>query len=161
MKCGDPTNPAGPYIKANGSPCGRDCKAGFTRCNLHGGANPAAKIKAEQMMAQCRLPAIEALFTIIDQFSENTCPSCGFPKGDADEKRMIIRASQTVLDRAGMGPHSVLEIARQTDGDIDINLLTSDERGELLAHLAQIKEIKANVRARQTAVVADPTAQIH
>jgi hypothetical protein len=107
-------------------------------------------------MAQSRLPAIEALFTIIEQFSNNTCPTCGFPTGDTDEKRMIIRASQTVLDRAGMGPHAVLEIARQTDGDIDLSALTSDERGSLLGLLAQIKEIKQTVRERQRAILANP-----
>jgi len=158
MKCGDPNNPAGPYIRANGLPCGRDVRPGFTRCNLHGGANPAAKIKAEQMMAQCRLPAIENLFSILEQFAGNTCATCGFPIGDADEKRMIIRACQTVLDRAGMGPHSILEIARQTDGDINMDALLDQEKGELLALLAQIREIKARAKARQTTTVSNPEA---
>jgi hypothetical protein len=161
MKCGDPNNPAGGYICASGKPCGRDVRPGFTRCNLHGGNSPAAKIKAEQLMAQCRLPAIEALFLIIEQFSENMCPTCGFPRGDADEKRTVIRACTTVLDRAGMGPHAVLEIGRQTDGDINLDALTEDERGQLLAHLAQIKEIKATVRARLTAVAANPSTAVN
>lgn len=160
MKCGDPTNPAGPYICASGKPCGRDVRPGFTRCNLHGGNSPAAKIKAEQLMAQCRLPAIEALFSILEQFESNMCPSCGYPKGDTDEKRMIVRTCQTILDRAGMGPHSVLEIARQTDGDINLELLTSEERGELLAHLAQIKEIKQNVRTRQQQAASNPSTAL-
>ena len=161
MKCGDPTNPAGPYIKANGQPCGRDVRPGFTRCNLHGGASPAAKIKAEQMMAQCRLPAIEALFSIIEQFSNHTCPTCGFPAGNVDEKRAVIRACQTVLDRAGMGPHTTFEITRQHDGDVNLELLTDEERGQLLAHLAQIKEIKAAVRTRQTQMTAEPSTTIN
>src|SRR5262245_50162926 len=131
MKCGDPNNPAGPYITNKGTPCGRDVRPGFTRCNLHGGASPAAKIKAEQMMAQCRLPAIENLFSILEQFSNNTCPTCGYPVGDADEKRMIIRACQTVLDRAGMGPHATLEIARQLDGDINLDAMLPDEKADL------------------------------
>lgn len=156
MKCGDAINPAGPYICASGRPCGRDVRPGFTRCNLHGGNNPAAKIKAEQLMAQCRMPAIESLFSIIEQFQNNTCATCGFPIGDTDEKRMIVRTCQTILDRSGMGPHAVLEIARQTDGDLNLDALQPGERGELLAHLAQIKEIKDRVRTRQREIAANP-----
>jgi len=156
MKCGDPNNPAGGYITSSGKPCGRDARPGFTRCNLHGGNSPAAKIKAEQLMAQCRLPAIEALFQIIEQFQENMCPSCGYPKGDSDEKRMIVRTCQTILDRAGMGPHSVLEIARQLDGDINLDALLPEEKGELLALLAQIKEIKVRAKTRQTTAAMNP-----
>lgn len=159
MKCGDPNNPDGPYIKANGQPCGRDVRAGFTRCNLHGGASPAAKIKAEQMMATARMPAVEALYSILEQFSNNTCATCGFPIGDTDEKRMIVRTCQTILDRTGMGPHAVLEIARQSDGDIDLAALLPAERGELLAHLAQIKEIKARVRSRQQQMQQTPAVE--
>lgn len=109
------------------------------------------------MMAQCRLPAVEALFSILEQFESNMCPTCGFPKGDTEEKRMIVRACQTILDRAGMGPHAVLEIARQLDGDINLDALTDEERGSLLAHLAEIKEIKAAVRARQQQLTAAPS----
>lgn len=157
MKCGDPNNPAGPYITASGKPCGRDVRPGFTRCNLHGGNAPASKIKAEQLMAQARMPAIEALYTILDQFSNSTCPTCGFPTGDTDEKRMIVRTCQTILDRCGMGPHATLEIARQTDGDIDLNALMPEERGQLLALLAQIKEIKTAVKQRQQQALSNPS----
>ncbi len=150
MKCGDAKNPAGPYIKSNGEPCGNHCsKGGVTRCNLHGGHNKASKIKADQMMAQCRLPAIETLYSLIDQFSRDTCAICGFPKGDTDEKRMIIRACQTTLDRSGMGPHSTLDLVRQTDGDLPLALLTDDERDTLRAALGRINEVKTIVRARQ------------
>ena len=149
MKCGAPDNPSGPYIKSNGEPCRNSCtKGGGTRCNLHGGHSPAAKIKADQMMAACRLPAIENLFSIIDQFSRNPCAICGFPKGDTDEKRMIIRACQTVLDRSGMGPHATLDLVPQTDGDLPLALLTESERGVLLGALAQIKDVKDSIRLR-------------
>lgn len=156
MKCGDALNPAGPYIKANGQPCMRDVRPGSTRCNLHGAGAAAAKIKAEQLMAQCRMPAIEALFNILEQFESNMCATCGYPKGDTDEKRMIVRACQTILDRAGMGPHATLEIARQLDGDINLDAMEPDEKGELLALLAQVREIKQRVKARQQAVLAKP-----
>lgn len=160
MKCGDPNNPAGPYITASGKPCGRDVRPGFTRCNLHGGNSPAAKIKAEQLMAQCRLPAIESLFSIIEQFQNNTCAACGYPVGDTDEKRMIVRTCQTILDRAGMGPHATLEIARQLDGDINLEALLPEEKGELLALLAQVREIKQRAKARQTTAASNPSTAL-
>lgn len=156
MKCGDPNNPGGPYIKHNGQPCGREVRPGMTRCNLHGGSNPSAKIKAEQMMAQARLPAIEALFRIVEQFESNPCKTCGFPQGDTDEKRMIIQACKTILDRAGMGPRATLELAKQTDGDLNLELLQPQERSSMLEALAVIKQIKESLRDRQRGVVSSP-----
>lgn len=141
--------------RKNGLPCGRPVPVGLTRCNLHGGANPAAKIKAEQMLAQARLPACEALFTIIDQWSEDTCSTCGFPKqGDVDTTKMIIRASQVILDRTGVGPRSTIETVPQKDGDLDFDLLTEDEMARLDFLLTELKEFKTQVRARIARVVA-------
>jgi hypothetical protein len=153
MRCGDPDNPSGPCFTSRGTPCRLPVRAGFTRCQLHGGATPAAKIKAETMLAQARLPAIEALFEILDQFHATTCAMCGFPKGDADEKRMIIQTCKTVLDRTGMGPHATLELAKQSDGDLNLELLSPDERLHLLDLLAQVKAIKRTVRERQSGLV--------
>lgn len=133
----------------HGKPCQRDCAAGFTRCSKHGARLPEAKIKAEQALALARMPAIEALHDIVEQFAENPCAMCGYPIGDAEEKRMVIQAARAVLDRTGMGPHSVIELTKQTDGDIDLALMTEDERGQVLASLAVIREVKAAVRARQ------------
>lgn len=156
MKCGDPNNPAGPFIKANGSPCQRDVQPGRTRCYLHGGSAPAAKIKAEQMMAQARMPAIEALFRIIEQFEQNPCLTCGFPTGDTDEKRMIIQACRTILDRTGMGPTSTVNVAKQTDGDVDLTLLDELERQQLREHLTAVRALKNAAKERQQQIVADP-----
>jgi hypothetical protein len=144
MTCGDHGGK-----KANGDPCKQQVKLGFTRCPLHGAANPISKIKAEQMLAIARIPAIEALYKILDQFDQNTCTTCGFPVGTAEEKRMIIQACRTILDRTGMGPHSTFTLTPQTDGPLNLEILTPEERGELLGHLAQIKAIKDTIRKRQ------------
>ena len=157
MKCGDPNNPAGPGLTVHGVPCQHNLTLGFVRCAVHGGGNPASIIKAEQAMAQARLPAIEALFTILEQFSTSTCGACGFPRGDADEKRMIIQACRVVLDRAGMGPRAIIELTTQSDGDINIELLSDDERARLLGYLAQIRAIKDVIRLRQVGgIVPEP-----
>lgn len=127
----------------------------MTRCNLHGGANPAAKIKSEQMLAQARLPACEALFLIIDRWHEATCATCGFPAGDIDTSKMIIRAAQVILDRTGIGPRSTVETVAQKDGDLDLDLMTDDEMARLDFLLNEVKALKTGVRAR-LAQIAHP-----
>lgn len=141
VTCGAPNS--------HGMPCRRAPMHGMTRCQLHGGANPAAKIKSEQMLAQARLPACEALFTILEDWQRDTCPSCGFPAANSvDNQKVIIRAAQVILDRSGLGPRATIETVTQTDGDLNLDLLTDNEMGLLDYHLAQIKELKETVRAR-------------
>ena len=109
------------------------------------------------MMARLRLPAIEILFKIIEQFEQNTCDSCGYPVGDAAEKRMIVGTCRTVLDRAGMGPNATVTIVPQLDGDLNLELLTDPERSSLMEHLSHVRALKEAVRARQIDAVATPT----
>lgn len=141
-----------------GEPCGRKPAQGFVRCNLHGGATAAAKIKAEQAMALSRMPAIEALHVIIEQFLSKTCAACGLPTGDTDEKRVIVRTAQAILDRTGMGPKSMIELTQQSDGVVNLELLTDDERAELFGLLARVKELKAALRQRAMGSLANPPA---
>jgi hypothetical protein len=141
VKCNSPKH-------GSGLPCQRDVAPGFTRCNLHGGANPAAKIKAEQMLAQARMPACEALYDIIERYQLATCPTCLLPTGDIDQQKVIIRAAQVILDRSGMGPRSTVEHTKQTDGDLDLELLTDAEMQEMDLHLTALKELKTRVRQR-------------
>src|SRR4051812_22819568 len=81
-----------------GRQCGRSVAVGYTVCNFHGGANPAAKQAAERALAVARMPAIEALLMIVEQFLEVTCATCGYPRHDSDEQRVVVRAAQTILD---------------------------------------------------------------
>ena len=148
MKCGDPNNPGGVGHKANGDPCQRQVFPGMTRCNLHGGANPAAKIKAEQMLAQARLPACEALYEIIDTWQRAECAICHHPSADVDMLKTIIRAAQVILDRTGVGPRSTVEVTKQSDGDLDLDLLTDVEMEQLDLLLGQLKDFKQGVRVR-------------
>jgi hypothetical protein len=109
---------------------------------------PAAKIKAELALSRSRLPACEVLFLIIERYLDNCCASCGRPQGDIHETKVAIKAAQVVLDRTGMGPRSVIELTKQSDGDLDLTQLTTEERGELLAAIAQINGVKSQLRAR-------------
>jgi len=175
VKCGDPNNPAGPGHRGNGDPCKLDVVPGMTRCHLHGGSSPQAKIKAEQAMALLRMPAVETLYRVLDtfnkvieQFQDDTCAACGFPKGDAEEKVALVKACRSaamtcsaVLDRTGIGPRSTVEV-KQSDGDLDLALLTNDEKQDLIQALAQVKAVKARIKARLHEVafgVMQPPAQ--
>jgi hypothetical protein len=173
MQCGDPLNPAGPVIRENGKPCKNVVMPGATRCAMHGGKTPIAQWKAQQAMSLLRVPAIESVYTamealtgIIEQFQEDTCAACGYPKGDIEEKEALIKACvgaaktvSIVLDRTGMGPRSTLEI-KQSDGDLNLHALTQDERSRMVALLAQLRALKQEIRERLVgAATAVPVAQ--
>lgn len=146
-------------MNRKGLPCQRNVQPGLTACNMHGGASPAAKIKAEQMLAQARLPACEALFEIIDQWHETMCATCGYPSGDVDTQKVILRAAQLILDRTGMGPRSTVEMVPQKDGDLDLELMTDEEMAQLDLLLGQVKDLKDRVRLRLAQMIAVPVAQ--
>lgn len=141
-------------LKANGDPCMRDIAPGFTRCNLHGAKNASAKIKAEHALAIARLPACEALYSILDQWEHATCVTCGYPSGDVDTLKMIVRTCQVILDRSGMGPRSTVEHLSKGDDDFNLELLLPAELIELDRLLLDMSEFKARVQNR---IAAGPT----
>lgn len=169
MLCGDISNPDGQGLKSNGDPCNNPVVPGMLRCYMHGGKMPLAKIKAENMLALLRMPAIEVLHkalasleAVIDAFNGDTCATCGRPTGET--KNLVkacsnaARVASTVLDRTGVGPRATIEI-KQTDGDLDPKLLLPAERQELVALLAQVKAVKQRVRDRvQRVVYEQPSA---
>jgi len=113
------------------------------------------------MLAQARVPGIEALHDIIAQFLENTCATCGYPSGDNENQRTVIAAAKVVLDRTEFGPHSTVTVQNDTHPD-DLNLaqMTEGERGELAVLVAQLADLKARVRARLALVTGldEPSA---
>ena len=112
-------------------------------------------------MALLRLPAIEttylaltALNDLIEQLTENVCAACGYPTLNLDEKEALIKACRSaaqsasqILDRTGMGPHSTLEI-KQSDGDLNLAAMSTEERAEFAQVLAQFKHLKQRVKSR-------------
>jgi hypothetical protein len=161
MQCGDPNNPGGPGIRANGHPCSKPVVPGTFRCELHGGKAPIAKFKAEQALALLRFPAIEVLNTAMERLNEiviqsglPSCAACGFPVKTTEELEAVVKACisaakvcQTVLDRTGMGPTSKVEVV-QSDGTLDLNLLTEEELGIMTALFAQYDALKEEIRQR-------------
>jgi len=108
------------------------------------------------MLAQARVPGIEALHDIIAQFLENTCATCGYPPGDNENQRTVIAAAKVVLDRTEFGPHSTVTVQNDTHPD-DLNLaqMTEGERGELAVLIAQLSDLKTRVRARLSAMLGE------
>lgn len=171
FRCGDATNPGGPHMKDNGDPCTNYVIPGTFRCHLHGGRTPTAKYKAELAMAMLRLPAIEVLYTAMERLNEMilqsglpTCAACGYPVKTTEELEATIKACislvktcQVILDRTGIGPTAKLEI-HQSDGDLDLSLLTEDEAGRMIALLTQLEAEKAAVRQRMLGLAAPPAS---
>lgn len=129
---------------------------------MHGGLSPSSLTKAQMALAALRNPAIEILFNaltalheIIEQWRSNTCPHCMYPIGNTEEKEAIIKAAANaaksaalVLDRTGLGPKATVEVVTQSDGTIDLRQLTLEERAELAALLAQVRDFKSRVMLR-------------
>lgn len=141
-----------------GEQCKRNVKFGWNYCNLHGGANPASKAAAERAFAMARMPAIESLISIIEQFNDETCPTCNYPSGDEKTQRVVVRAAQVVLDRTGFGPHATLDVKTPATV-VDLKHWLPAERDELRFHLKAIKELKARVAARVGPAMAAIAAQ--
>lgn len=144
--------------KWNGDPCKRSPAHGLLHCNFHGGEALSGKIKAELAMAVLRLPAIEVFVKVIEQFHlRPDCPACGGTLADLDAQKVAMKAAVSILDRTGLGPRAVLELVPQNDGGLDFNQLLPAERGELLAAIATVKDIKTKLRNRIIGMPEAPT----
>lgn len=151
MQCGATSRTAG-------ESCKRNCALGFTRCYLHGGASPGAKLAAEKALAFARLPAIEALSQIIEDWQGTACPTCGRPSQEIALLNPVIRACQIVLDRTGFGPRATIEVAKPEPSEIDVTRLTGDEKVRLRDAIAKVRALKAEVLARLAAEPLDGDA---
>jgi hypothetical protein len=60
----------------------------------------------------------------------------------------VIRACQVILDRTGFPARNVLEV-KTSDGDrLDLSKLTTEERGEMTALVAQMRDLKNRIKER-------------
>lgn len=94
------------------------------------------------------MASIEALTLMIEQFFDNPCPACGYPIKEDAEKRTTIKLAEIILDRTGIPAKVVTEVVNQSDGDLDLRVLTTDEKSELLGLLGQVRTLKEKVRER-------------
>lgn len=134
----------------NQLPCRRKPRAGYTVCPTHGARAPQTIAKAERALAVARMPAIKVLLDIVDQWEEETCSTCGYPRHDADHRRVYLSAAKMILDRTGMGPRATLDVnaKKVDDSDALVPHMTVSEKVELRGLLDQVNAIKARVRER-------------
>lgn len=147
-------------VKATGLPCQRDVANGFTRCYVHGAATLSSKHAAEKALAFARMPAIEALHQMIEDWHGTACPTCGRPAQQVEILNPVIRACQIILDRTGFGPRATLEVAKPESAEFDVSLLTDSERGRLAAAIGVVRSLKAEIRARLAALPDEDAAPL-
>lgn len=111
-------------------------------------AATAAKRKAQQALDALRDPAVDTWRKLLEQFNAQSCPTCGYPMRNLEEKKFATDLVRKILDRTGMGPSATLFVP-QSEGDFDLRALTGAERDEIVALLGQLREVKARVRRRQ------------
>jgi DNA replication initiation complex subunit (GINS family) len=128
---------------------------------MHGGHVPQALVKAKTSLALLRLPAIEALYLVVEQLerivrqaTDDLCPHCGYPNWGDNEQNIVIKAcarltqaANAVLDRTDMGPKATLEV-KQSDFDIDLKQLIPAEEKEFDDIVANFEAFKARVNQR-------------
>lgn len=149
-KCGD-------YGGLNrfGDPCNRDVSEGYTRCNLHGAKSPSAIAKAETALALARMPAIEHLHEMLEQYGKTTCPTCNYPVRNSEQARVELNLCKAILDRTGLPPRVGIEVTQKNEEGLNMDLLTTEERAEVFRMASRMKEIKAAVRGRTLGTLAN------
>jgi hypothetical protein len=135
-KCGKRTR--------DGHTCGNWCIPGTTVCHLHGGRSPQVERAGKEYLAALAYPVLghlhELEVTVYQQWQSETCPTCGYPKGDP---MPVIRAITAVLDRAGFGPSAKLDVRATAEVDTS---RTPDEAVEWIPD-TELQRIVAQYRA--------------
>jgi hypothetical protein len=126
-----------------GERCKRPVVVGARVCRLHGGSAPHVKAAAAKRLLIDHAPkAVERLGELLsDPKDADPCPFCrrGMPRDDL----ITVKASTAVLDRAGLGPQSKLEIEAKVN--VDFLPFLSDEQ------VAQMEEWIEAAKARAMA----------
>lgn len=136
---------------ADGLPCMRHPRFGWTVCAKHGERAPQTTAKAERLLAVARMPAIEWVLDALDQAQGETCEGCGFPSGSLKEKKRLDMLAFRLLDRTGFGPHSKIDfnVKRDEEGaGIPLEEWTDAERSELRGYIVAVNKLKERVRYR-------------
>lgn len=135
---------------ADGLPCMKQPRFGWTVCNKHGERAPQTVAKAERLLAVARMPAIEWILEALDQAQQETCDHCGFPSQSLKEKKRFDMMAFRLLDRTGFGPHSKVDfnVSRSDDAGIPLENWNDEERGLLRSLLTQVRALKDRVAYR-------------
>ena len=150
----------GATTHATGAACRRVLGPGQTRCHIHGGATPLARQATAERLAAAAFPAAAVLYDIVDAWRRETCPTCGFPTGDAAP---VIRAAVAVLDRTGFHPSATIEVKTtktRDNSDEDVHYLTPSEMERMESALLLCVELREQAKQRRLAGVALPVLDV-
>jgi hypothetical protein len=116
-----------------GEPCGRSPIPGGTVCVNHGGAAPQTIAAARQRLLEGVEPAIVRLLKFIET-PPGLCATCG----RSDDTSAIVSAIRTLLDRAGLGPTTTLEVDDKRAESRRRAEIDAMDDAQLVAHLEQL-----------------------
>ena len=114
--------------------CKRAAAMGTTVCMYHGASAPQVIRAAKFRLLEMVDPALAGLLRVLAQ--KGACPTCG----RTDDLGSITRAATAVLDRAGLGPRSVIELERGDGSGLWAQYLTDEQLAQINTWIAAAKE---------------------
>jgi len=104
-------------LKRDGSPCEKWALRGFDRCLLHGGGTALAKNAIKKRLLALAGPALDRLVELMS----------------SSDDKVALAATIGLLDRAGLGPHAVVDVneRRQEIADLSDEALAQRLRQSL------------------------------
>jgi hypothetical protein len=137
-----------------GEQCGRAPIPGGSVCTLHGGGAPQVREKANLRITGMVEPALDVFQEVVDMWRSNKCATCGKPTGDPWP---AIQVAKQILDRAGFGVHSKVEITKPTNPFADMDDYEIKERLESMLKLVntQIAMREAYIEEKQPVMEGD------
>ena len=117
---------------SGGSSCRRYPIKGGTRCVLHGGGSPLARMEAERRLLYGVSLALDRLLDALSEHEhEGECPTCGCNASSRDPN--TLRAAIALLDRSGFGPGLKLTTEDREDGIREVRVTIVEPDPERLA----------------------------
>lgn len=138
---------------ADGLPCLRHPRAGWTVCRKHGERAPQTAAKAERLLAVARIPGIQFLLDEIERANEEGCPGCGYNPSSLKERKHVASLAIRLLDRTGFGPGSKVDVSinKSDQAEVPLENWEVSEKQELRILVEQIRSLKDRVARRLAA----------
>ncbi len=100
-------------FKTDGSRrCNKAAIKGATVCRNHGGSTPQVQARAQRRLLEAADPVAAKLVAKALGLDDGVCSACG--RGFTEDN-VLLRAQTAVLDRAGLGPTSKIEVEQTLD----------------------------------------------
>ena len=114
--------------RRTGLRCNRVPILGGTVCIMHGGNAAHVKRAAAERLVLALPEAVDQLVARLRDDTGTPCPVCG--RGMRRDDNTIIKVALAIMDRAGLGPQSKIEIER-SDATNWMHYLTDEEFNQI------------------------------